>query len=49
MAKIRIIAEVDDDVFDELCSYRVERVNILYAEQTDDYDVKGIESRMDEQ
>lgn len=32
MTKIRIVAEIDDDIFDELCSYPQDRVNILIAE-----------------
>ena len=32
MTKIRIVAEIDDDVFDELCSYPEHIVNILIAE-----------------
>ena len=32
MTKIRIVAEMDEDVFDELCSYKKSRVNILFAE-----------------
>lgn len=29
---VRIVAEIDDDIFDELCSYPQDRVNILIAE-----------------
>ena len=32
MTKIRIVAEIDEDVFDELCSYPQDIVNILVAE-----------------
>ena len=32
MTKIRIVAEIDDDVFAELCGYPQDRVNILIAE-----------------
>lgn len=49
MKKIRIIAELEEDVFDELCSYREDRVNILYAEDEESYDLEGIESRMKEE
>lgn len=30
MTKIRIVAEIDDDIFDELCSYPQDRVNVFY-------------------
>lgn len=33
MDKIRLVVEVEEDVYDELCSYPQSRVNILYAEE----------------
>lgn len=41
MPKIRIVAEIDDDIFDELCSYSNARVNILYDEDADDISMEA--------
>lgn len=35
MTKIRIVAEMDEDIFDELCSYPTDSVDILYAEDAE--------------
>ena len=39
MTKIRIVAEIGEDIFDELCSYNKDRVDILYAESADEIPV----------
>ena len=32
MTKIRVVVEMDDDIYDELCSYRKDRAEVLLAE-----------------
>lgn len=33
MKKFRVVVDMDEDIFDELCSYREERLNILFAKE----------------